>query len=117
MVGGLPSSRRRGKIAISEQDYVVFPLPRNLSAAPYGDCLIWVCALNKDGYGTGTFQVVRCSLIGRHFVSAEDMREKMCSTCVIAPTAFSQATCMTVASWITLTTGVCDSTISQMAVL
>ena len=45
-------------------------------------------------------------------MSAEDMREKMCSTCVIAPTAFSQATCMTVASWITLTTGVCDSTIS-----
>ncbi len=55
MVDSFPSSRRKGETTIGEQDYVGFPLPNNLSAAPQGDCLIWVGSLNKDGYGTGTF--------------------------------------------------------------
>ena len=56
MIDAMPFDRRKGKsFPLSEQDYVGFPLPRNLPAAPHGDCLIWVASLNDDGYGVGTF--------------------------------------------------------------
>ncbi len=56
MIDAMPFDRRKGKsFPLNEQDYVGFPLPRNLQAAPHGDCLIWVASLNDDGYGIGTF--------------------------------------------------------------
>ena len=56
MIGSMPLDRRKGKsFPLSEQDYAEFPLPRNLNAAPHGDCLIWLASLNDDGYGVGTF--------------------------------------------------------------
>ena len=56
MIDAMPSYKRKGRsFPLSEQDYVSFPLPRNLIAAPHGDCLIWVASLNDDGYGVGTF--------------------------------------------------------------
>ena len=56
MIDAMPSYKRKGKsFPLSEQDYVGFPLPRNLQASPHGDCLIWVASLNDDGYGVGTF--------------------------------------------------------------
>ena len=57
MIGRMPFGRRtaRRSLPLSEQDYVGFPLPVNLPAAPHGNCLIWVASLNDDGYGIGTF--------------------------------------------------------------
>ena len=56
MIDAMPFNRRKGKSApLSERDYVGFPLPRNLPAAPHGNCLIWLGSLNVDGYGAGTF--------------------------------------------------------------
>lgn len=40
MIDAMPFDRRKGKsFPLSEQDYVGFPLPRNLQAAPHGDYL------------------------------------------------------------------------------
>ena len=53
----LPSTSRRkvNDPTISEQDYAAVPPPLNLQVHPAGDCLIWLCSLNADGYGTGSF--------------------------------------------------------------
>lgn len=56
MIDAIPAYMRKGQsFHINEQDYVGVPLPRNLTPAPHGDCLIWLASLNDDGYGVGTF--------------------------------------------------------------
>ena len=50
-----PKSGKRLKGIIRQDDYIAAPPPINLSAHPFGDCLVWLYALTEEGYGRATF--------------------------------------------------------------
>ena len=66
---GLSAQRYHGAGKISEVEYAPVPPPINWQVQPAGNCLIWLGALNRDGYGSRTFTR------GRNLAHREAFRE------------------------------------------